>query len=307
MINNNVLNILDEMLVETKEESVKIVDLDRSMFKDKPSILDKYFKNSEGCNCWYCRIPEITKEDYVAYICQLKRKPKNTSNWVFAKATPYYLNKCKMWMLEKDFGASVDIKGYISNEEHYRFDVGRTQDKYESEYWLDKEEETVIQPNKVSLDEELVNNCYYIIFKALANRLIMLLDLSKLISMLNNIRDYMSSTGGNPTEQMLNTLRNMYQEAIDKLHDSNFIEFKKEYSDIEIYAESEDTREDYVRTYTTALRMLTDIRDEPLDYILDSIHNDKDMLEKDIIANDIVEEEPLYNNTDKDEDEELDE
>lgn len=297
-------SILENLKVNQEmEEDININDLTRVMFKHNPKILDKYFRNKKGANCWYCRLPEITQDDYYDFITSYKgRKPKSS---LLVNASPYYQVLCRKYILNKDFGVNIDIKGYISNEEHYEFDTERVQDIYEDECWRDGEE-NVILPNKVSLDEDLEDELYKTIFKAIKLRLLMLLDINKVISMLNNIRSYMSTTGGNPTETMLNSLRSLYRTILNKVNDKDFIEFKSKYNDIDVYAKNEDTYKDYIRTYTAALRMLTDIIDEPLDYMRDIIHNAEDPFEEIILSNDGLEvEEVLYYNTDRDDDEDL--
>ena len=73
-------------------------------------------------------------------------------------------------------------------------------------------------------------------------------------------------------------------------------------SDIQVYAQDESTKQDYIRTYQGVIRMLSGIKPgESLEYMREIIHNDSDMLEDVIIANEDFDIESFQTNLDYDE------
>ena len=311
-------------LCKKKEEITKFVDLGRDMFKDKPIILNKYFRNESGQPCYY-------------------------ANLLFFKNIEGITLDQIHNVLKADFKEPISLAGYKYDKEHYRFYTQYMQDEYEEDLFKVKSREeedaekeaercTRIEP----LDFKALESLYSFIYKAIKQRYVILFNLEDIPAMLNNALDcYFKGVNCNVSNN------NMYariEEIRALFENSEVIEWLKtgvndlsclvidtkahvvthkimNYKDYfdeeewkwyqlpvsEPFKEVVDTKidlsKDYIETYQKVLRTLTGITDDSLkDTCYEIIHNAEDLWEEDILANDIVECDPYYENVDDDED-----
>lgn len=252
---------------------------------------------------------EINEEDYTKYVSYLrdnKRKVKE-ENLVFETASTYFKNKARLAIVKMYFGipnsfnnlpVEVDFRGMWSKsiakygdenqytayqEDEYRENDNLSELRAKNAYELYIKE----YPRSQALDEDIkaiIEELYNTIIKATQKRLIMCLDLESVLNNILNIIEY--STEGNITEFQCNSLKYSYKGLVNKLLNPDMQEFIKVHSDIDMFAEYEDTKVDYISTYQRVLRKLTAIYSDNLEYMKDIIHNEADMLEDIILAND---------------------
>jgi hypothetical protein len=142
-----------------KPEKLKFVELGRDMFKGNFEILNKYFKNEQGQDCYY-------------------------ANLLYFKDSDLDLKDIKI-ELKQDFKQDISLAGYKYNPEHYRFKDWLVQEEYEED--LFKNQENTEKTNYIEqLDVEALNSLYKILFKALKQRYIILFGLESIPAILNN-------------------------------------------------------------------------------------------------------------------------
>lgn len=252
---------------------------------------------------------ELNEEDYTKYINYLKSNKRKIKeeNLVFATASTYFKNKARLAIVKMYFNipnslnnlpVEVDFRNMWNKsiakygdetqytayqEDEYRENDSLNEMRAKNAYELYITECSRSQ----ALDKDLkmiIDELYKTVIKATQKRLIMCLDLESVLNNINNIVEY--SAEGNITEFQYNSLKYSYQGLVSKLLNPDMQEFIKEHNDIDMFAECEDTKIDYISTYQRVLRKLTAIYSDSLEYMRDVIHNDTDMLEDIILAND---------------------
>jgi hypothetical protein len=291
------VSLLNEIF--SKPIKVAVGDLVRPMFVGNDYICKKYFTNETGHSCYNCRA-FITKKDYEEIVKTFK-SVKNPENLVFETASKYYKDKALVKMLSKDFGMEISLEGRCTEESDFRYSSFIAQEVYDEDLFRENELE-LPEPTKVALDYEVYEELYKVIFKAIKKRYVMILELSGIVPLLNNIREYMCNTG-NPTKNMLDSMYALKARIEKTLTNSEVQEWLAlGINDIQVYAQDESTRQDYIRTYQGVLRMLSGIKPgESLEYMRDIVHNDSDVFEDEIIANEGFDIESFQTNLDYDE------
>lgn len=241
----------------TVNKDLVFVELGRDMFKDKPEILNKYFRNESGQDCYYANL--------------LALRPLKLN-----------LNEIKK-ILKKDFGETVSLKGYKHDPEHYRFATQAMQDEYEEDLFRFQDKEIEKIPYVEALDFTLVESLYKFIYKAIKNRYVMLFNVEDVPGILNNaIECYNLGVSCGPSNEAMAAkiahIRKM-------LEDAEVIEWLKTGP-----TDMSFDPADYVQTYQKVIRQLTGIRDESLENTcFDIMHREDDLWEDMILTENLPE------------------
>lgn len=254
--------------LEVEKDLHPVSELNRKDYLDNPRLLNKYFRcNNHDVEVVY--IPDSVSIDTVRYDFQdfklYKDKnynPKDIENWTSDKL---YLN----------LDASDDAFRDNDND-------NRNKSGYEI-YIQDEISDT-------ALPQDIFEELYRVCIKAIKKRLVMLLDVEKIVDQLVNILKYTNGLSSNCTSFQASSLINVRKALIVKLQNKQVSKFIKENNDFSVFAKDELTRNDYIETYQRVLRKLTNITDSNLDFIRDIISNKEDSLENEIIANDLEKE-----------------
>lgn len=274
---NEVLGLCKVSPKTKQDESLKFTELGRDMFKDNKVILDRYFKNESGQDCYYANLL-----------------------W-FRQFEDVELNDIKK-QLKIDFGKKVSLAGFKHNPEHYKFNTCFNQDEYEEDLFKDKsneEEQAEMEAERKArideLDIDAVDSLYKVLFRAIKARLVMILHLEDIPGIINNARDcYYKGVNCSASNAAMHA---KIAEIRTLLEDKETVEWLKTKPTDLMF-----DKFDYVTTYQKVLRQLTDIRDEPLESCRDLLENPEDLYLEEIIVNDIPDEEQLFDN-DSDDDE----
>lgn len=254
--------------LEVEKDLHPVSELTRKDYLDNPRLLNKYFRcNNHDVEVVY--IPASVSIDTVRYDFQdfklYKDKdynPKDIESWTSDKL---YLN----------LDASDDAFRDNDND-------NRNKSGYEI-YIQDEVSDT-------ALPQDIFEELYRVCIKAIKKRLVMLLDVEKIVDQLVNILKYTNGLSSNCTSFQASSLVNTRKALIVKLQNKQVSKFIKENNDFSVFAEDELTRNDYIETYQRVLRKLTSINDSNLDFIRDIISNKEDSFEDEIIANDLEKE-----------------
>lgn len=322
------MELLSKIEINSKkedEEKLVFTELGRDMFKDNPVILNKYFRNEYGAACYFANLLAFKNVKDTMSLRELKK------------------------VLKADFGRDVSLKGYKYNPEHYRFSCCALQLEYEEDLFkcktteeeqdeIDAERKSRIEP----LDFDAVETLTEVLWKAIRQRYIMILNLESVPGLINNALDCYSKgvscgpanaamnakiaeirrlledneviawlkTGASDMSNLLINDKQMVEEYTISGYKTEIIdnkvvnipmhepEAKKVIRDIQ-----NDLSQDYIETYQKVLRQLTDIRADNFEEFRDVIHNEYDLWEDQIIANDLPDIENYIENIDYDEDE----
>ena len=270
---DEVLDLCKVEPLKLEEDKLMFVDLTRDMFKDNPSILKKYFRNENLYECAYANllafrdIPDIT-------LYEIKKE------------------------LKKDFGKKVSLAGFKYNPEHYKFANEDIQNEYEEDlfrYKDEEEEKSIIEP----IDFDAVETLYSVLFKAIKARLVMILNLEDIPSILNNAYDCYHK--GVTCSVSNNAMHSKIKEIRTLLENTEMIEWLKSQPTDLMF-----DKNDYIITYQKVLRQLTSIKNETLECCRDLLDNPEDLFIDDIIKNESLDIEQLFNNLDEDDEDYLD-
>lgn len=174
-------------------------------------------------------------------------------------------------------------------------DLLNQEEEREEAYFLQEEEKSrnansfelyiTQDPRKGFLDIDLFTNLYNFCIKAIKSRLVMILDLEKVISSLVNIEEYTYGFKENPTVTQAESLKAFYRDIKAKLSDKKVKEFIKVNNDYTVFGCDDATRCDYITTYQKVIRLLTNTCGESLEFYKDVINNVKDELQSIILDN----------------------
>lgn len=272
LVKNPKNEILEKIQVKNseKEKPILFIEQERSMYKNNPEILNKYFRNEEGHSCCYANLLAFDKE------ANLKDVKK---------------------ILEKDFGKPVSLKGYKHNPEHYRFASALLQNEYEEDLFRNSEDEALPEYYSLGLEEldyEAVNTLTKVLWKAIKQRYVMILNLEGIPGLIHNALD--CKYNGINCSASNNAMRSKIEEI------RNLLENK----DVKAWLETGASdmsfdKNEYISVYQKILKQLTSIRSE-LDkdlfkeQVFDLIHNEYDIFEENILDYDTVEETPFSDN-----------
>lgn len=247
---------------EKDEEKIIFAELGRDMFKNNSYILNKYFRNEYGQECFYANL------------------------FSFPKEMPLYALKKA---LKKDFGKDVSLKGYRNDSRHYKFVSCYLQNEYEEDLFREKSKEEefaeCLAERKARIepiDFNAVEILYAVLFKALKQRYIMLFNLESVPAIIHNAFDcyYLGVSCGASNAAMHAKI----EEIRRIVEDPNVIKWLKTGA-----SDMNFDKEDYIDTYQRVLRTLTGIRDTSLEEVKDLIHNEYDLFEEEILENNCIE------------------
>lgn len=248
--------------VEKDNNVLLFSSLGRDMFKDNTYILNKYFKNEDGQDCYYANLLYFNKRFPEMKLDDVKD------------------------ILKLDFRKSVNLTGYKYNPEHYRFATQCMQDEYEEDLFKTNKDEVLefeadrrkrIEP----LDFGALETLYLVLHKALRQRYIMLFNLETVPGILNNALGcyFLGVNCGPSNEAMYAKIAEIRQ----ILENPTVIEWLKTGA-----TDMSFDREDYVETYQKVLRSLSDVRAEDLEEYREAIHNEYDLFEDEILSNNCI-------------------
>lgn len=247
--------------VEKDSDILVFNSLSRDMFKDNHYILNKYFKNEVGQDCYYANLL------YFRNIENIKLEDIKAA-------------------LKFDFQKSVSLAGYKYNQEHYKFATQSMQDEYEEDLFKYNKDEVLefeadrrkrIEP----LDFGALETLYLVLHKALRQRYIMLFNLETVPGILNNALEchFLGVNCGPSNEAMYAKIAEVRQ----LLENPTVIEWLKTgVTDMSF------DKEEYVEAYQRVLRSLTAIRTEDLEEYREAIHNEYDLFEDEILSNNCI-------------------
>lgn len=324
---NNMKNkIINNLIME----DIEFIDLTPSMFKGNNYILNKYFHYKDhSLDRPY--LPEITKEEYEAYVKNWNLK--NEANRKYETATDYYKNMIKKQIVAKDLGIEnykrLSFKGYKGDSENFEFS-----NYADNQRWLFEEKyiEDMFDPDrnlKLNLDrknspyvigdyKDELNEAWQFLTLCIRGRLVMLLNLENLVFTINN---FIKNTDGltlNCSNAQIEQLTNPIKNALKMLKDKELNAWIKQgNNDMTLYGinGNENTRKDYIETYQKILRAMLNIKpNESLEYFKDVFHytnkyypNLKDKYENIILRNEGLEIENLWDSQSADYDEDNEE
>ena len=262
------MNILEKVKDNSKNEILELcndnskklvfVELGRDMFKDNEYILNKYFRNEEGKDCYYANLLAFRE--------------------IKSVMTPYQLKN----ILRKDFKADVSLIGYRYNPEHYRFVQQYVQDEYEEDLFKYQDEDEVEDMRQIdSLDFDAVKQLSIIMDRAIKKRVVILFELESVPALLNRALDCYCK--GVSCKQCNKEMRAKLASLNSLLNNKEVIEWIKTGP-----TDMSFDKEDYIETYQRVLRTLTDCK-ENLEEYRDCIHNEDDLFENEIIENNYIE------------------
>ena len=263
--------------VAKKEDKLMFVELGRDMFKDNKHILNKYFKNNKGQDCYYANLLAFKGIEGI---------------------TLYDIKK----QLKADFKQDVSLAGFKYNPEHYKYSEQHIQDEYEDDLFRNKsveEERAEFEADRKSRIEELdfdaVESLYTVLFEALKARLVMILNLESVPGIINNAYDcYYKGVNCSMSNAVM---RAKIAEIRQLIEDPEMYKWLKTKPTDLMF-----DKFDYVDTYQRVLRQITGIRNNSLEYCRELLDNSEDLWIEDILNNEYIETEPLYENVDNDED-----
>lgn len=261
---------------------IKLTELTRESFADRPEILNKYFRhNNRPLDRFH--IPSMTSERYVELVGD-PDKLKNPSNAKLETATRYYIDKMRLLDVAKDLGCTVkqlDLSDYIWDDRYYvRYSFLENiavVDEWYRDNGVDKRYSSTAydsyireDPRTALLDEELFDNLYSFCISAIRQRKAMLLGrVDKCLGMLRNVIEYTNGFAENPTRNMMSALKS-YQSYFEKLlSDADMKEFLKTHNDITVFGDDIRTRNDYIDTYKTLLKGIISGDDSDLSSVTD--------------------------------------
>lgn len=226
------------------------------------------------------------------------RKPNSSLSDEEIENTHYcaYITKCNT-----QNRPVLDRKAYDTLNTYYGYDELLTTQDIESTDVRYKDEPEYVKKGFIgeALDHEAYDSLYKVLIKALKNRLVIILNLESVPALLNNALIYCSDIYLNC--EYINSALNAKLNEIRTLLSNSEIQawIKSGVSDMSLYKDEIAVR-DYISTYQKVLRQLTDIRGESLEYIKDIFHNDLDLFEDEILANDEPDIERYFEDSDSD-------
>ena len=247
-------------------DKVKFVDLGRDMFKGNKHILNKYFKNEKGQDCYFANLLAYKSVKDIMSLKELKAQ------------------------LKADFGYEISLAGYKYVPEHYMFSTCLQQLEYEETAFKENEDEQDPKYENLGLemlDFGAVEALYKVLLKAIKNRYVMIFNLESIPGLVNNALEC-QYLGVNCTAS--NLAMNAKLAEIRKLLEDKDIKAWLETGASDMNFD----KEDYISTYQRVLRQLTGIRDTSLEYCKDILHNEYDLFEDEILANELIEGTEVY-------------
>lgn len=276
------------MLLTELNRKIDVSTITAENYKTNSSILERYFK-VDNRHLNRIHIPQLTPEEYAQEIQRYGVNNVSLQNRKFDTATDYYKRKMAVERLARDLDISVkklDISTYCWNEDYYVYHC-----LWDSVNWSENKfmENNTERPDSYTnyiktdthqktLDMELFDELYTFCVKAIRNRKAMLLcKVEQCLSALMNIIEQTNGFSMNTSTTLLDSLKNykVFFESFKENEDvKNFIKFN---SDINIYGLDQATEADYIDTYVSMIRKLTQVTQEDKcnkEYIVNLIHNE---------------------------------
>lgn len=259
---------------QNKFKSNLFTQLDVRDYLDNPYILNKYFTTENGTRCARANLIKVKLENPDIELKDLKE------------------------MLKADFGKSISLAGYKYNPEHYKFACSYLQQEFEEDLFRESEDPEELKKFFKSrecreldtLDFEAYEKLYLILANAIKNRVVILWNVENVPAMLSNA---MNCWNSDVSCRMSNAAMNSKLEELYEIYSNLKVSgwtFEKTDLIFDKY--------DYISTYQKVLRQISDIRNESLEELRASFHNEEDPYEEEILANDLENEVPYYEDTD---------
>ena len=161
------------------------------------------------------------------------------------------------------------------------------QEKNDTRHHVETFQEKCMSIAKEGLDLEKADLLRKTVFKAIRKRMLMILNLDTCIALLNNAYDcHFNGVNCHMSNLAINAKLNELKRLLNNPSVQEWL--KTNPTDLSF------EKSDYINTYTKVLRQLTDIRGESLEYLKDVIHNEEDIFEDEILANEVFEEEQYF-------------
>lgn len=258
---------------------IKIAELTPESCKDAPELAKYFFVNNKHLDRFH--IPSVTAEEYAELAKSFKTTSRfNKKNLDMNTATDYYIRKARLMKVANDLGISVnllDAKDYIWDERYYtEYSLMRNFDVVEDAWRISEEDPREFSSYKVycqmdgkgvAVDMKEFDALYQFCYRAVLKRRAMLLcKVDKCIGFLQSI---IASTNGfseNMTGEQRATLARYVTFFSELAQDEEASTYIASTNDIEVFANNEDTKKDYIETYRSMLKGLTKCRSEDLEH-----------------------------------------
>lgn len=236
---------------------IKITELKREDVSEE--LANKYFVNSYGSSIDRFHIPELTAEEYEAFVSKANYKRMKPANLKFASASEYFKDKVRKDMVAKDLGYNIDLidfSDYIKDERFYEwFDTDMQILHYNMEYRTPSVRDDSANVVRESYATGLVDKeelerleafCTNVIKRNIAMLLTRVDDALDIINMLKKDSEGLKFNVAKGPRLKLRWYINYYKKT---LADEEFQELIKVFTDVDFYAENEATRRHFVETY----------------------------------------------------------
>lgn len=236
---------------------IKVTELKRDEVSKE--LADKYFVNSYGSSIDRFHLPEITAEEYDAYMSENAPKSAKTINLKFATASDYYKEKIRKDIVAKDFGLApkyVDFTDYIKDERFYEWYSTDLQILfYNMEYMTpsarDYSDTKREEYNTCDIDRVAFNKLWsFCTVCVLQHKAMLCGKIDKAIQLMNRINKDTNGFSTNTTAAAAASLKSYIKFFEELLKDKEFKEYLMTHTDADVYAECEATRSDFIDTYT---------------------------------------------------------
>lgn len=235
---------------------IKVTELKRDEVSKE--LADKYFVNSYGSSIDRFHLPELMAEEYDAYMSEYAPKSAKPANLKFETASDYYKEKIRKDIVAKDFGLDpkyVDFKDYVKDERFYEwYDTGVQIAHYNCPYMtpsVNDHSDTIRESYATGLvDVEALNMLWSFCVQAIRQHKAMLLIKvdSALQCVVRLIKDSegLKFNTAKGSRIALNSYIKFFKEL---LKDKEFKAYIDTHSDVDVHAESEVGRRDFIETY----------------------------------------------------------
>ncbi len=268
--------------------------------ENAPELAKYFFVNNKHLDRFH--VPVITAEEYEEIAKTFKVTARfNKQNLKYENATPYYIRKARIAKLANELGISanlIDTRDYIWDERYYtEYSFMRNIDVVEDAWRNNEEDPREFSSYKVycqmdgqgaSVDMKLFDALYEFCYKAVITRKAMLLcKVDKCISFLQSVIAYTNGFADNITAVHRSTLQSYTQFFTELLQDAEASKYIASTNDIEVFANNEDTRQDYIESYKLMLKGLAKCKNEDLEFYRTDMSQVEDPYLDSILANEM--------------------
>lgn len=293
-------DVITEKVAFRKPLKIKLVDLTREDCKKVPKLY-KYFRNG-NTELDRFHIPEIDEKTYRRIASTFKQTDRfDKANLELATASDYYIRKARVIAVAEDLGVKpslISTEDYSWNEAFYtEYSFWRNIDILD-DAWRDSSNDLRFatanecylggEYRTKTIDTELIDALYKFCFTAIKHRLVMVCcKVEQCLKFLNSIIESSNGLSENISITQHATLKSYETYFAELLNDKDFVEFIRKNNDIELFANNEECRQDYIDTYTGILRSIT--RDSSLEDFRTWFYVENDPCIEDILHSENIE------------------